>query len=518
METYTSIEQLEALSRLTERRRKRRRRKKVLVAALSMILACLVSTVIWLEAFQGKAAEPDPVPSTPFELPESVKLQELVLADNVPVSPTDFVLGLGGTGLRVTFKEKPDPSVVGQQDIELVFTGKDGVCTRTVSLYRFHLEPEAAAVMGSGEVPDIRDFVPDEKVDAKFVGRSPDQIPEDLCGVFELRIACGGIEYDVTYTVTEEIPPQATAAEVTTGASILPDPATLVTDIVDHSEVTVIYLEEPVLNMVGRYPVTVVLTDAYGNTSQVESVIHVIPAENGPQFSGIEELRIQVGDTIAYKAGVSVTDAQDGELTFTVDASGVDNKVEGTYTAYYTATDSDGLTLTVARTITVLDVATAVVEQHAAAVLDQIITPDMTRDQKIMAVYKYTKANVSFVGSSDKTSIIHGAYEGFTTGKGDCYTYYAMNVVMLNLLGIENLEVRRTGGETNHWWNLVLHEDGLYYHVDSCPVAVTVENVFHWKMTDSDLVTYTKGVSWRKINYYTYDKTLPQYEGIDIAP
>ena len=512
MESYTSIEQLEALSRLTERRMKRRRRKKVLVAVLSLILACLVSTVVWLEVFRQKEAA-----ERPFELPDSVQLQELVLADNVSVSATDFVLGLGGTGLRVTFAEKPDPAALGQQDIELVFTGENGSCTRTASLYRFRLEPEATAVMGE-EPADIRTFVPDEQVEAVFVGRSPDQIPEELCGVFELRISCGGREYGVTYTVTEDIPPQATAAEVTTGASILPDPATLVTDIVDHSAVTVTYLEEPVLNMVGRYPVTVVLTDAYGNTAQVESVIHVIPADNGPQFSGIEELRIQVGDTIAYKAGVTATDAQDGELTFTVDAGAVDNKTEGTYTAYYTATDSDGLTLTVARTITVLDVATAVVEQHAMAVLDQIISPDMTRDQKIQAVYQYTKDHVSFVGTSDKTSIIHGAYEGFTTGKGDCYTYYAMNVVMLDLLGIENLEVRRTGGETNHWWNLVLFEDGLYYHVDSCPVAVTVEGVFHGKMTDTDLQAYTEGVSWRKVNFYTYDKTLPAYEGIGIAP
>lgn len=514
MESYSSIEQLEALSRLTERRKKRRRRKKRMVTILSVILACLVGTVILLELTHKV---PVAAEQQTFVLPESVQLQPLVLADNVPVSATDFVLGLGGTGLRVTFAETPDPSALGQQDIELVFKGENGSCTQTASLYRFRLEPEAAAVMG-GEAADIRDFVPDENVEASFLGRAPDQIPEGLCGEFELMISCGGREYGVTYTITEEIPPQADPLEVTTGASIIPDPAALVENIVDHSEVTVTYLETPVLNMVGRYPVTVVLTDAYGNATQVESVIHVIPAENGPQFAGLEELRIQVGDTIAYKAGVSVTDAQDGELSFTVDASGVDNKVEGTYTAYYTATDSDGLTITVARTITVLDVQTAVVEQYAAAALDQIITPDMTRDQKILAVYKYTKANVSFVGTSDKTSIIHGAYEGFTTGKGDCYTYYAMNVIMLNLLGIENLEVRRTGGETNHWWNLVLHEDGLYYHVDSCPAAVTIDGVFHWKMTDTDLKTYTDGVSWRKINFYTYDKTLPEYEGINIAP
>lgn len=513
MESYTSIEQLEALSRLTERRKKRRRRKKRAIAVLSVILACLIGVVIWMELW-GKRPDPD----QPFELPASVQLQELVLADNVPVSATDFVLGLGGTGLRVTFAQEPDATALGQQEVELVFTGSNGSCTRTASLYRFRLEPQVTAVMGSGEVADIRDFVPDEAVEAAFIGRSPAQIPETLCGEFALQISCSGRQYSVSYIITEEIPPQATAVEVTTGASILPDPATLVTDIVDHSQVTVTYLETPELTVVGSHPVTVVLTDAYGNTTQIESTIHVVPAENGPQFTGLEELRIQVGDTIAYKTGVSAVDAQDGELSFTVDPGDVDNKVEGTYTAYYTATDSDGLTLTVPRTIVVLDVETAVVEQYAQAALAEIITPDMTRDQQIFAVYKYTKSHVSFVGTSDKTSVIHGAYEGFTTGKGDCYTYYAMNKVMLDLLGIENLEVRRTGGETNHWWNLVLHEDGMYYHVDSCPASVQVDGVSHWKMTDTDLQTYTDGVSWRKINYYTYDKTLPEYEGIVIAP
>lgn len=511
MESYTSIEKLEALSRLTERRKKRRRRRKRLIAALSLILACLVSTVVWLEFFRQE-------PEQPFELPESVELQSLVLADNVSVSATDFVLGLSGTGLRVTFVEEPDATRLGQQSVELCFTGQNGSCTRTAQLYRFRLEPEVTAVMNSGDVPDIRAFVPDETVEAVFIGRSPAQIPDNLCGQFPLRISCGGREYGVTYLITEDIPPEATPVEITAEAGTLPDPATLVTDIVDHSEVTVTYLETPELNTLGVYPVTVVLTDAFGNSTEISSTIHVIPNENGPHFSGMDELRIQVGDTISYKAGVTATDAQDGELSFTVDASGVDNKTEGSYIAYYTATDSDGLSITVPRTITVLDVTTAVVEQQAMDVLNQIITSDMTRDERIQAVFAYTKSHVSFVGTSDKSGIIPGAYEGFTTGKGDCYTYYAMNAIMLDLLGIENLEVRRTGGETDHWWNLVLFEDGMYYHVDSCPVKITIDGVFQGKMTDSDLVTYTEGVSWRKINYYTYDKDLSEYAGLPIAP
>ena len=135
-------------------------------------------------------------------------------------------------------------------------------------------------------------------------------------------------------------------------------------------------------------------------------------------------------------------------------------------------------------------------------------------------IYLYTKRNVQFVGSSDKSSVVHAAYEGFSTGKGDCYTYYAMNVILLDMAGIENLEVARVGGTSNHWWNLVLHDDGKYYHVDSCPKSIYLDGQTYYKMTDGDLDVYTnnKQVASHRPNYYTYDKTLPEYQDIDIAP
>ena len=300
----------------------------------------------------------------------------------------------------------------------------------------------------------------------------------------------------------------------------MPDPALLVKDIADDSQVTVNYKTTPELTTAIIYPVTVVLTDAYGNTAEIESQITAVPAANAPKFEGLSDISIQVGDTISYKSGVTATDPQDGSVNFTVDAAAVDRNQEGVYVVFYSAMDSDGNTTIMPRTVSVVNLTRAAVEQYAQAALDKIITAGMTRDQKIFAVYKYTKSNIQFVGSSDKSSVIHGAYEGFTTGKGDCYTYYAMNVVLLNMLGLENLEVTRIGGTSRHWWNLVQYEDGKWYHVDSCPHAVAVDNIFHWKMTETDLATYTAdpAVAARRPNFYVYDKTLPEYEGIEIAP
>jgi hypothetical protein len=95
-----------------------------------------------------------------------------------------------------------------------------------------------------------------------------------------------------------------------------------------------------------------------------------------------------------------------------------------------------------------------------------------------------------------------------------------VNKVLLDALGIPNLEVRRIEGTSNHWWNLVLHEDGVYYHVDSCPKAIYLDGIKYYRMTDTDLDTYTyhDDVFAHRPNYYTYDKTLPEYQDITIAP
>lgn len=508
-----------------KRRRRRRHRGILPVVFLSVVLVALTGLAVRISVF-GKIAniESELDPSTGLtpilQLPDTVEIKPMTVPTGALVQAYELVTGLEGTGIVVSFAEEPTAEMIGKQRVQLLFTMNGAECTRTAELTRFRMITEVSAIMGTGNTPDIRDFVPDVSIEAGFKGTSPADLPGESCGSHSLIIECDGREYPVTYLVTEDIPPEAVGLTVTTEAGSIPAPESLVDQIVDHSEVTVAYAQTPELTMVGSREVTLLLTDAFGNSSQVTAVIEVVPAMDGPAFSGLEELHVQVGDTISYKAGVSATDPQDGTLTFTVDPGNVDNKTVGTYTAYYTATDADGHTLTVPRTIIIQDEAEAAVEKYARDIINQIITEDMTRDQKIYKIYLYTKKNVLFVGSSDKTSIIHAAYEGFSTGKGDCYTYYAMNVVLLNMLEIENLEVARVGGTSNHWWNLVLHEDGKYYHVDSCPKSIYLDGQTYYKMTDSDLDEYTnnKQVAAHRPNYYTYDKTLPEYQDIDIAP
>ena len=509
------------------RRRRRRRRKRGTgpVIILIVVLAVLVGLAVRLSVF-GKIGnvdssfDPDAGMTPILHLPETVELKPLTLPSTALIDPYELVDGLEGTDIAVSFYEEPATGVVGRQKVQLLFSKDGAECIRTVSLTRFSMVTHISRELGSEDIPGIRDYIPNINIEANFKEVSPETLPADSCGSHSLIIECYGREYPVTYLVTEDVPPEAVGLTVTAEAGSVPDPALLVGQIVDHSEVTVAYAQVPELKVLGDLEVAVVLTDAFGNSAQINAVIQVVPAKDGPSFTGLEELHIQVGGTISYKAGVSATDPEDGELTFTVDPGNVDNKTVGTYTAYYTATDADGHTLTVPRTVVIQDEAEAAVEAYAKGILKKIIKDNMTRDQKIYAIYLYTRKNVQFVGTSDKRSIVHAAYEGFSTGKGDCYTYYAMNVIFLDLLGIENLEVTRVGGTSHHWWNLVLHEDGKYYHVDSCPKAIYLDGQTYYKMTDSDLDDYTnnKQVAAHRPHYYTYDKTLPEYQDIDIAP
>ncbi len=451
--------------------------------------------------------------SGPLVLPDSVSIHPLTLADRAQIEASDFVEGLEGTDIQVSFQEEMDMAKLGWQEVTLVFRQSYRTCTVTTQLYRFQLLPALRVQLGQETKVDARDFVADSNVGAQLL--TP--LTEGACGVFELQLRCAGREYTVECTVTEDIKPQGVGREVTVEAGAMPDPEEFVENVVDHTPVTVTYKESQQFVMAGQRTLVLVLTDLFGNTAEVEAQVNVIPARNGPQFTGLDTIYMELGTAVSYKTGVTVTDAQDGDLSYSVDSGDFDSNTPGRYTVFYSATDSDGNTLIMPRAIVVESHIGQIVREKAQEVLDQIIKPGMTQDEKIYAIFKRVHNYMGYAFTSDKSSIENAAYEGFTKWYGDCYTYYAMVRVMLDMLEIPNLEVARVGGKSNHWWNLVQFEDGKYYHVDAIPHQIT--DMQHFKMTESVIIAYTNNpsVARRRPNYYIYDHTLPQYENIDIA-
>ena len=137
-------------------------------------------------------------------------------------------------------------------------------------------------------------------------------------------------------------------------------------------------------------------------------------------------------------------------------------------------------------------------------VLDGIVTADMTRMEQARAVFDYVHDNIYYTGSSDKSDWEAGAYAGLTTGKGDCFTYYAVSRALLTVLEIDNLPVERVGGEARHYWNLVDCGDG-WYHFDACPRSSRLPYFLSFMFTDQQAADYTAEAGRC---YYDFDGTL----------
>lgn len=153
-------------------------------------------------------------------------------------------------------------------------------------------------------------------------------------------------------------------------------------------------------------------------------------------------------------------------------------------------------------------------DQMVADVLSTIIRDDMTSMEQARAVFDYAHDNIRYTGSSDKSDWMNGAYIGLTTGRGDCFTYYAVSRALLTALEIDNLEVQRIEGtKSRHYWNLVNCGDG-WYHFDACPRSVKMPSFLSFMVTDEQVAAFT-AMAGR--NYYDFDDTLLPERATEIV-
>ncbi|WP_374016378.1 glycosyl hydrolase family 18 protein [Paenibacillus thiaminolyticus] len=112
-------------------------------------------------------------------------------------------------------------------------------------------------------------------------------------------------------------------------------------------------------NVAGKYQLVYSVTDSQGLTAEKQRTITVIEAPSNnqpPVLHGVTDLTLQVGDSFDKLAGVTATDAEDGDLTSRITVTGeVNTNVAGKYELVYSVADSQGLTAEKKRTITVIE-------------------------------------------------------------------------------------------------------------------------------------------------------------------
>lgn len=225
----------------------------------------------------------------------------------------------------------------------------------------------------------------------------------------------------------------------------------------------------------------------------------------------VGEIRINISDGIAWKKQATVTDNSDGKIDIKVDSSAVNTSVAGTYTVTYTATDESGNSSTATATVIVgtKEVTEDMLYTEIDRVIAQIIKPEMNTEAKVRTIYAYVQDSINYASTAKTDDFVYAAYMSlFSSGTGDCYSYFAASKAFFERLGIENIDMKRASGGAvgEHYWNLVnigTKEAPKWYHYDANPISGQY-SVSGCLLTDAQVEAYD---AWRGEAYRKYDKS-----------
>lgn len=292
-------------------------------------------------------------------------------------------------------------------------------------------------------------------------------------------------------TVEDTIPPEFSLRKLTVYIGTVPSPEDLVVECKDATDVSYEFEYTPDVSKPGSLLVTVIATDAAGNTATRSTALKVSEDNVPPVIYGVKAITAYEGDTVSFKSGVYAVDDKDGRLSVKADTSAVNIYAPGTYYVTYTVSDAEGNTASATAPVTIKSVTAEAVNERADKVLAEIITPYMNETEKARAIYDWCRKNLKY---STITSYLMGyfnkaAYSGFTKHYGNCYTYYAVASALLTRVGIENTVIQRNDPKNPHYWNLV-KIGGSWYHLDTCPQP-SPHKLEVFLLTDSQLKTFT---------------------------
>lgn len=405
------------------------------------------------------------------------------------------------TKVEVSFGVRPDFAVPGKQNIEVLLTDLGGNQTKIVSeLFVSQVVSELTVEAGS-EPPTLNDFVlAGEEAEFKTdIGSYDYTVPADRT----VRLRVDGVDYKVTMHIVDTIPPEVEIQNIH-DFTLLPKKAEdFVLSIEDVTAVTAKFVKEPDLSSVGEQTVEISVTDAGGNETVKTAKLTLEKDEEPPVISGVTDLSVLAGGSVAYKKNVTVTDNCPEGLTLKVDNSAVNLSAEGTYPITYIAKDFAGNETRVTAQITVRPRVYDEREVYVLAdnVLARIFTADMTPEQKLEAIYSYNQSHIAYVNHSERDNWVRAAYEGLAEGKGDCYVYACTAKALLIRAGITNMDIAKIPTRTNHYWNLVDVGYG-WYHFDTTPRAKDHPHICMW--TEAQLMEYSAAHS----NSHNYDHSL----------
>ena len=400
----------------------------------------------------------------------------------------------------------------GWQDVEVRLTDEGGNSTVIKSKYYvFEVLGELAIEAGTKNGVSAGDFVKNQIGAVEISLEGGGQINYSLPGRYPVRLRAGKYEFWAAVLIRDTTPPTADAKHIWTYLNKPVQAKSFVYNIKDVSPVTIRYGAAPDFSAPGQRIVYITLEDAYGNSSEIAAWLTVIEDITPPVISGDIHKRVAEGGTVSYRAGVTATDDHDPSPKLSFDSSRVNLNVPGVYPVIYSAVDECGNRAELEGSVTVFAIDMALVNGMADDILAKITNGGMGKLDKARAIYNWVHGKMKYTATNTKRDIAYRAYDCFTKGSGDCYTYMAASHVLLTRAGIDNRIVQRIPQASSaHYWNLV-NTGGGWYHFDVCPTPTNAVGINErFMFTETQAQEYTELITARD-HYYDYDKSnLPQ--------
>ena len=360
------------------------------------------------------------------------------------------------------------------------------------------------------DMPDVSEFLKRDAKDASFSKDSTfdTQVPGDYKLTIKYKAPLfGSLSLPVTLHVTDTTAPVVEALPeylFFTYQEGEPEAKDLLASVTDATEWTAAFSGSYDFSSVGEFNAEVIVTDAAGNNATVSVPCKVINDTTAPTISGVEPLAVSQGDTISYTANVTVTDDYDKNPTLEVDTSAVNPDKRGIYNITYIATDASGNKSEASTTIQIKSMVIAAatestVNKMADDILSEIITPGMSQLDEARAVFDWVVANITYSETAGIDDLLSAAYKGMYNRVGDCTVKQKTAEVMLNRLGIKNMEIEKIRDTRGHYWLLIDVGEGWYHYDPNAQLDGSL--IFYWH--DEDLWNYSNTHG----NTHNYDKS-----------
>jgi hypothetical protein len=363
---------------------------------------------------------------------------------------------------------------------------------------------ETVTLEAGTKTVNISEFLKDKKTSGTIV-TDMSTINMNSPGVYDIKIQIGNKTYSSKLEIKDTVAPAAEVVNNEIWAKEEKEAKEFVKNIVDATDVKVSFKEKPDFSKAGNQDVLLILEDAGYNKTELKAAVTIKADTEAPKIEGTHDQTVYIGDTVAYKKDVTVTDNRDENVKLEIDSNSVNLKKAGAYNVTYSATDSSGNTTTKTITLKVTEKPKSAVSKEdldalADKVLASIITTSMSKKEKAKAIFKWTKSNISYIDTSDKSDWVKAAIQGFKQGKGDCFVYFATAQELLTRAGIQNQGIIKINN--HHFWSLINLGDG-WYHFDTTPRKGDNDFYSLFMLTDAQIEAYSR----KHGNSHVWDKT-----------